>query len=283
MDLEFWNYDFVIEIFFYEMIMNFENKVVLITGASSGIGKAIAVKLLKSNCKLVLVARRTELIEEYLNQSPSTNHPLRLVEDEASQPLIIKCNVSNKDEVAEALKLIKEKFGRINIAILNAGVGYHVTVGNYKSIYAEETFGANLFGIIYWVEQLLPDFVKRKEGMIVGVSSLADNRGYSGSGFYSASKAAATTYLEGLRIELMQYNIKVITVRPGFVKTPMTDKNNFKMPLLMSADKAADIIIDGIKKEKRIIQFPWRMVLLTRLIGIIPNSLYEWLAGKVKR
>jgi len=253
--------------------MNLNNKVVLITGASTGIGKAIAVKLLEANCRLVLIARRTELIEQYINQSPITNN----------RSLIIKCDVSNKVEVTGAYKLIKEKFGKVDIAILNAGVGRTVTVENYNSHFAEETFGANIFGIVYWVEQLLPDFVKRKEGIIAGISSLSDNRGFSGSGFYCASKAAASIYLEGLRVELKRYGIKVITVKPGFVKTPMTDQNKFKMPFLMSADKAARIIIDGIKKEKRVIQFPWQMVLLTRLVGLLPGSLYEWMSGKLKQ
>ena len=252
--------------------MDFNNKVVLITGASTGIGKAIAQELINEKCKLVLLSRRTKLIEEYLRQSPITNN----------QPLIMKCDVSNKNEVANAYKQIIEKFGKVDVAILNAGVGHTVTIENYNSQFAEETFGANIFGIVYWVEQLLPDFVKRKEGVIVGVSSLADNRGYSGSGFYGASKAAASIYLEGLRVELKRFGIKVITVKPGFVKTPMTDKNEFKMPLLMKPDKAAHIIIDGIKKEKRVIQFPWQMVLLTRLVGLLPGSLYEWLAYKTK-
>jgi len=253
--------------------MNFNNKVVLITGASTGIGKAIAQKLMAENCKLVLLSRRPKLIKEYLNQTHITNH----------QPLVIKCDVSNKDEVAKAYKQIKKKYGRVDVAILNAGVGHTVTVENYNSQFAENTFGANVFGIVYWVEQLLPDFVKRKEGIIAGVSSLADNRGYSGSGFYGASKAAASIYLEGLRVELKPYRIKIITVKPGFVKTPMTDQNKFKMPLLMPAEQAADIIIDGIKKEKRVIQFPWQIVLLTRFVGCLPGALYEWLAMKTKR
>lgn len=252
--------------------MNFNNKVVLITGASTGIGKAITQKLIDENCKLVLLSRRTELIEKYLDQSQITNN----------QSLILKCDVTNKEEVANAYKQIKEKFGKVDVAILNAGIGHRVTVENYDSRFAEETFGTNIFGIVYWVEQLLPDFVKRKEGVIVGVSSLADNRGYSGSGFYCASKAAASIYLEGLRVELKHYGIKVITVKPGFVKTPMTDQNEFKMPLLMSAEKAAHIIIDRIKKEKRVIQFPRQMVLLTRLVGLLPGSLYEWMASKTK-
>ncbi|MCX6169507.1 MAG: SDR family NAD(P)-dependent oxidoreductase [Ignavibacteriales bacterium] len=260
------------EIFSAETNMNFENKVVLITGASSGIGKAIALQLLREKCRLILLARRIELLEELVNQSQITNN----------QPLIIKCDVSKKNEVASAYKVIKEKFGSVDVAILNSGVGRTVTVDNYDSRFAEETFGANFFGIVYWVEQLLPDFVKIKKGMIVGVSSLADNRGYSGSGFYCASKAAVSIYFEGLRVELKRYGIKVITVKPGFVKTPMTAQNKFKMPFLMEPEEAAQIIIDGIKREKRIIQFPWQMALLTRIVGLIPGSLYEWLASKTK-
>jgi len=254
--------------------MNFNNKVVLITGASTGIGKAIAQKLMNENCRLVLLSRRPELIKEYINKSLNTNN----------QPLILKCDVSKKEEVAIAYEKVKEKFGKVNVAVLNAGVGHPpLTVENYNSQFAEAIFGTNVLGIVYWVEQLLPDFVKRKEGTIVGVSSLADNRGFSGSGFYCSSKAAASIYLEGLRIELKRYGIKVITVKPGFVKTPMTDQNKFKMPLLMEPEKAAHIIIDGIKKEKRIIQFPWQTFLASRLIGFLPGALYEWLGEKQKQ
>jgi len=252
--------------------MNFTGKVVLISGASSGIGKAVTERMLKEDCRLILLARRVELLEQFRNKSQTGNN----------QPLIIKCDVSKKDEVASAFGLIKEKFGKVDVAILNAGAGKNMTVENYNSKYAEEIFGANIFGIVYWVEQLLPDFIKRKEGVIVGVSSQADNRGFSGSGFYCASKAAASIYLEGLRVELKRYGVKVITVRPGFVKTPMTDQNNFQMPFLMTAEKAAKIIINGIKKEKRIIQFPWQTVFLTKIVGLMPGNIYEYLASKVK-
>lgn len=241
--------------------MNFNNKVILLTGASSGIGKAIAIKLANQNVKLILVARRIELLEE--------------ISEQFENVISIKCNVSKKEDVDLAYKQIIEKFGRIDIAILNAGYSVRMTVDEYDSKFAEQIFGANVFGIIYWAEQLIPDFIKRRDGMIVGVSSLADSKGYSKSGFYSASKAAATIYLEGLAAELRNYNVKVLTVRPGFVKTPMTDKNEFEMPLIMSPEKAADIILSGIKKEKRMIQFPWPLVWLTRLVPLIPNWLFE--------
>jgi short-subunit dehydrogenase len=213
------------------------------------------------NTKLALIARRDNLLKE--------------LESLSENILSIKCDVSKKDEVSNAYNQIIEKFGKIDIAILNAGYSVRMRVEDYDSAQAEEIFGANVFGIIYWVEQLIPEMMKRKSGIIAGVSSLADSKGYSKSGFYSASKAAATIYLEGLESELRKYNIKVISVRPGFVRTPMTDKNEFKMPFLMEPQKAAKIILSGIKKEKRMIQFPMPLVLLTRLIPLIPHRLYQ--------
>jgi len=252
--------------------MNFENKVILITGASSGIGKAIAKELVKYNCKLILTARRLDVLNEIKRE-------LGISDDRI---LVLKCDVGNIEDVTAANKKIKERFGLIDIALLNAGIGRNVTIENYRSKDAEDIINANFMGLVNWVEQLLPDFLKRKQGIIVGVSSLADNRGFSGSGFYCASKAAATIYLEGLRVELKPYGIKVITVKPGFVRTPMTDQNNFKMLFLMEPEKAASIIVEGVKKEKRIIQFPWQTVLLTKLVGLLPGSFYEYLASKVK-
>jgi len=251
--------------------MDFENKTILITGASTGIGKGLAAALSKINCNLVLAARRVELIQEIIdNLSPQSK----------AQFLAIKCDVSKKNEVADAYRKIIENFGNIDIAILNAGYAERMTAENYDSKIAEVTFGANIFGIIYWVEQLLPEFIKRKSGIIAGVSTLADNKGYSKSGFYSASKAAATIYLEGLSADLRKYNIKVVTIKPGFVRTPMTDKNEFNMPLMMEPEKASKIIINGIEKEKRLIQFPWQMVILSKLINLIPNRIFEILEAR---
>lgn len=246
--------------------MYFNNKTILITGASSGIGKAIVEELRNIECNLIFIARRKELLVEIVDQST----------DAKAHLYPIKCDISDKQEVSSVHSKIISQFGKIDIAILNAGYAERMEVENYDSKLAETIFGANVFGLIYWIELLLPDMLKRREGLIAGVSSLADNRGYSRSGFYSASKAAATIYLEGLRVELKPYNVKVLTVRPGFVKTPMTDKNEFSMPFLMEPKKAAKKILDGIKKEKPMIQFPWQIVVITRLIQILPNWLIEF-------
>ncbi|HET55993.1 MAG TPA: SDR family NAD(P)-dependent oxidoreductase [Ignavibacteria bacterium] len=263
--------------------MEFENKTILLTGASTGIGEEIAKKLAMINCRLILLARRTNLIEEYLSELNNIRADID----------VIQCDVAKKDSVYESMIKIRSKIkskiqgmsknkNNIDIAILNAGISYRTDITEFNSKHAEEIFGVNVMGIIYWVEQLLPEMMERKNGMIVGVSSLADSRGHAKSEFYCASKAAATKILEGLRVELHSYNIKVVTVKPGFVETPMTSKNKFKMPLLMKPEKAADIILRGIEKEKPVIAFPMPIVFASWLGGILPSRVYEFFAKRVK-
>lgn len=250
--------------------MNFTNKVVLLTGASSGIGYSLAKSLPKENCSLALLSRSKNTLDELVTE----------IKNDGAKALSYKCDVGNLDEVKHAFERIKNDFGRIDIAILNAGVSHRADVKNYSVEIARNIFDVNVFGIINFIEQLIPDFIQRKEGMIVGVSSLAEARGFPKSGFYNASKSAASLMLESLRVELKPYNIKVLTVKPGFVRTPMTDKNDFQMPFLMDVDKAAKIIIDGIKKEKHIIQFPLTTVIGSKIIKLLPDWLFDYLMNR---
>ncbi|MEP0862376.1 MAG: SDR family NAD(P)-dependent oxidoreductase [Ignavibacterium sp.] len=246
-----------------------KNKVVLITGASSGIGEAVAQKFADEGALLALAARRKDLIDKIAQQL-----------EVKTRVAAYKCDVTNPDEVRNVYRQIKIDFGKVDIAFLNSGVSFRSGIKEFDSVKAKQTLDTNVMGLINFIEVLLPDFMSEKNGVIVGVSSLADSRGFPKSGFYCASKAAASIFLESLRIELKPYNVKVITVRPGFVKTPMTDKNEFFMPLLMEPEKAADIIVKGIKKEKSRIQFPLAISLAVRLLRIIPDSLFEYLASR---
>lgn len=250
--------------------MDFKDKTVLITGASSGIGYSLAKLLPMENCSLALLSRRENILNDLVNE----------IKISGTQVRAYKCDVGNIDEVRSSFEQIRKDFGKIDIAILNAGVSSRADVRKYSSSTAKKIFEANTFGIINCVEQLLPDFIKRKEGMIAGVSSLAESRGFPRSGFYNASKAAATLLLESLRVELKPYNIKIVIVKPGFVRTPMTDKNEFQMPFLMDVERAARIIINGIKKEKSIIQFPLPIVIGSKIIKFMPDWLFDFLMSK---
>jgi len=248
--------------------MDLKNKAVLLTGASSGIGYSLAHHLAKEGCKLALIARRQNLLT-------------KLSEEIKGDDLItFRCDVGKREQVNEIFGKVRDHFGKIDIVILNAGVSGRVGLKSYNGNKAKEIFNTNTLSIVYAIEQLLPDFMERKDGMIVGISSLADVRGFPKSGFYNASKAAATILLESLRIELKPFNVKVITIKPGFVRTPMTDKNEFHMPFMIDVDNASKIILTGIKNEKRVIEFPLPAVLATKLIKILPNFLFDKLAGK---
>jgi short-subunit dehydrogenase len=249
--------------------MNFENSVILITGASSGIGYQLTKDLVYEGAKLALLSRRFELIEN-----------LRKESENKTLIRTYKCDITSKNEVIKTITQVKKDFGKIDIAILNSGVGFRSSVLEYSSDAAEKTFNTNVLGAIYCIEQLLPEFVSEKRGVIVGISSLGDGKGFPKSGFYLASKAAFTIILESLRIELKNYNVKVITVKPGFIKTPMTDKNEFKMPFLMSVEKCSEIIINGLKRNKRIIEFPWQTTIGAKLLRMIPTKWFEAFASK---
>lgn len=248
--------------------MKLTGKNVVITGASSGIGKALALQFAKAGCSLVLLSRRIEELE-IVAQEVSKYHVI---------VKIYKCDVTNKEEVEKVFVHIKKFFSLIDILVLNAGVSFRTDVRKDESAKAVQTFAVNVLGMIFCANQVIPDFIHANKGMIVGVSSLAESRGFPRSGFYCASKAAASTYLESLRIELQKYNIKVLTVKPGFVKTPMTDKNEFDMPFIIPVEKAVKIIIEGIKKEKKIIQFTFGAVLGIKIMKIMPNWLFDRLS-----
>ncbi len=248
--------------------MVFSKKNILITGASSGIGLQIAKDLSNENCTLILTARRGETLKNIKNNLK--NKPVKI--------LVYQNDVANKEDVRKVYSEVNEHISQIDIAILNAGTNSKINPEMYSSEDAEITYGANLFGIIYWTELLIHEMKNRNSGMIVGITSLADARGFSNSGFYSSSKAAASILLESMRVDLIKYNIKVITVKPGFVRTPMTDANNFYMPFLMSVEKASKIILKKIQNEKRVIRFPFFTTAGTVLIKLAPNFIYDRLS-----
>ncbi len=251
--------------------MNLEGKNILLTGASSGIGLALAQQLAVKGCNLALLNRKTDITDKLAYELSTSKNKI----------ISIRCDVTRSSEVTDAVGQAKSFFGKIDAAILNSGISKRFPVEEFNSELIRQTFDVNLLGMVYCIEALLPDFIKQKGGMIVGISSLADGRGFPKSGSYCASKAAVTLILESLRIELKKYNVKVITVKLGFVKTPMNDKNEFQMPFLMKVDRAASIIINGIEKGKRIIQFPLQTALGAKILKIMPNFLFEKIAGSI--
>ena len=250
--------------------MELKDKKIILTGGSSGIGYQLSKKLLLEGSSLAVLARRKERLDKLADETKGLGGNL----------FTYQCDVTDKNKVNDVINQAIKAMGGIDIAVLNSGVGIPDGIKKFSSENAEAVFNTNVLGIVNCIETLLPVFLKQKRGVIAGVSSLADNRGYSMSGFYDGSKAAATIILESLSAELKMHGIKVVTIKPGFVRSEMTAQNNFKMPFLMDADKAADIIIKGLKKEKRIIQFPLITVIGSKLIGLLPVRLFEYFEYK---
>jgi len=246
---------------------------VVITGASSGIGKALAREFAASGSRLVLLSRNVDALEQLTGE----------IRGRGGECYFLPCDGSVKDDVRMGIVYALEQLGGIDLAVLNAGVGDPEWVARFDSERFKQTFAVNVFGIAHGLEFLVPLMLKQGGGVIAGVSSLADVRGYPGSAGYCASKAAASTLLESARVELRGTGVKIVTIRPGFVRTPMTDKNEFKMPFLWEPEKAARFIRKGLERGKRVVQFPLPIILMTRIVRDIPRWLYEMLAAKTRK
>jgi short-subunit dehydrogenase len=190
----------------------------------------------------------------------------------------ISCDVSDYNQCKAAFDIAKGEFGGIDIAIINAGTGLNSKLDVPHLDFARKVMDVNYFGVLNFAKVLFPHFIKKGKGDFVAVSSLADSRGFEGSGIYCSSKAALSVYLEAARTELEKHNVRVMTIKPGFVDTNMTRQNNHKMPFIMSAEKAARKMYRAINTGKTNYSFPWQTRLSAYLIKILPSSIYNRLA-----
>jgi short-subunit dehydrogenase len=172
--------------------------------------------------------------------------------------------------------------GPFDVAIANAGIG--VTAWAAKSVAdAEQMMRVNYFGMLYLFDAVMPSMMERRSGHFAGIASIAGLRGLPTSAGYSASKAAMQAFLEAARVELRSFNIRVTTVNPGFIVTAMTEKNKFKMPFLMKADRAARIIVDGIERGARVVEFPFPMSVAMRFARVVPAWMFDRVVGGFAR
>jgi len=246
---------------------------VWLSGASSGLGEALARELASRDCRLALFARRGELLEKLKEELLRVKPGLDM--------LVQQGDVRDSGRVKDAVRAAEERFGGIDVLILNAGTGDSLFPDQFDTELVERVFSVNFLGAIYGIAAGLPGMLSRKSGTIVGVSSIAGVRGFPGSGPYCASKAAFTTFLESLRLDLKGTGIKVVTVTPGFIKTPLTDRNRFPMPFLQPADRAARTIVRGIERGKREIHFPKRLTIPLKILRALPGPIYDFLVTRV--
>lgn len=246
----------------------------LVTGATSGLGREAAVQLGRRGWKVAVNGRRRELLEE----------TARLVKEAGGTPLVLCGSVTDQNAVKAHYAEIKAAWGGLDYAVLNAGVGDMMNAKKFSAETVKWTFDTNVFGVCYWIEEMLPGMLAQKAGIIAGVSSIAGYRGMPSSGPYSASKAALTTLLESTRVDLIGTGVQVVTVCPGFVKSEMTDRNNpGTMPFIMETQDGVAVMLRGIDAGKRIVHFPWQLSVPARhLLPILPDFLYDWIAHMIE-
>jgi short-subunit dehydrogenase len=245
---------------------------VLITGASSGLGREMAVQLCRQGARVAITGRRREKLDAAAAAARAAGgHCLPLLGD-----------VTDLAQVKAQYTIIKDEWGGLDWAILNAGVSESMNARAFSAENYHWTFKTNIGGVVNWMEAVLPDMIAAKSGVIAGVGSLAGFRGLPQSGAYSASKAALHSLLESSRVDLRGTGVDIITVCPGFVVSEMTDRNEkSQMPFLLETVDGAKRIIDGIKARKRMIHFPLPLSLTTMyVLHNLPGRFYDWFAGK---
>jgi len=236
-------------------------KNILITGGSSGIGRALALQYADEDITLMLTGRNID----------GLNLSKRLCEKKYATVKIATIDVTNENKMRQQI-LKWDAESPIDLTIANAGMGLK---GCETDAQTRTVFDINLNGVLNTIQPVIPKMKDRKSGQVVLMSSLAAFRGMPGSQAYSASKAAVRFYGEAIRPELAAHNIQVSVICPGFIKTPLTDKNEFKMPFMMDDATAAKKMIKALKKNKARISFPLPMYLFCRAMEIMPNIITD--------
>jgi short-subunit dehydrogenase len=249
---------------------------VFITGASSGIGEALAIEYAKrhnnKNTIIGLIARRSEHLQN-----------LKLKLEKSHQ---VKCEIYPLDVRDDAaLALAASDFmllhGAPDVVIACAGVSRGTLTDHKEDIAAfQAVMDINVMGLVHTFQPFIAAMKQAGQGRLVGIASVAGIRGLPGAGAYSASKAAAITYLESLRVEMAASNITVTTIAPGYIRSAMTAVNDYKMPFLMDADIAATKFINTIERKRRFVVIPWQMGWLARFMRFIPPILWDFAMKK---
>ena len=245
-------------------------KTIWITGGSTGIGKALAIRFANEGWNVAISARRENLLKELSDR----------FENISPFPL----DVTDKENCKNIFNQVKEKFGDIDICFFSTGTWDPKKEKDIDVEQIEKVFKINFFGTVNSIKAVEEYYKNRNEGTLAIVSSIAGYRGLPNSTGYGPSKSALNNLAESLYFDFGRHNVRVCLVSPGFIKTPMTDKNDFKMPFLKTPEFAADKIYDGLVNKKSFeIHFPKELTLTLKFFSILPYKLYFYLVKKLTK
>ncbi len=246
-------------------------KKILITGASTGIGRQLALDYAKGGAALWLLARSESKLYDLAEE----------VRNAGGEAQILVCDATLEPVLMGALQFAQAASGGFDLVIVNAGWGGKMKYPGAKNIQVlNQVIDLNFKAATQTLEFFARHMVEARHGHLVGISSVAGFRGLPGGAAYSATKAGLITYLESLRFSLQPFGVKVTDIRPGFVRTPMTDQNKVPMPFLMEVDRASSKIIRAIARGRKRFTFPWQMAIFVHLMKALPDVLYDWAATK---
>jgi short-subunit dehydrogenase len=241
------------------------NKVVMITGASSGIGRGLAVEIAGRGANVGLVARRAEVIGEVVRE----------IEAAGSKAVALPADVQSEDSIRAAAEKLRASLGPIDVLIANAGIGPTRDAADFSAEEVSDVINVNVIGASNSVAAVIPEMVARGSGQLVAISSLAAYRGLPRSAAYCASKAAVSAFFESLRLDLEPRGIDVTIIHPGFIKTPLTAGRESQMPFLMELDDAVGKIVRAIGKRRKSYSFPWQLATIVRAGMLMPIWMYD--------
>lgn len=243
----------------------------LITGASSGIGRELAKAMARDGVEVALAARRTDVLEALAGEIRGAGGAAR----------VVTLDVTDAPAAQATLLAVDDEVGGLDLVIANAGVDRPRWSGKLRwAEDCEPVIAVNVTGMVATVTALLPRMVERKRGHVAATSSLAKYRGLPRFAVYAGSKAFVSNFLETLRIDLRGTGVSVTDIRPGFVRTAMTEGGKNPMPFLMDADEAAALIWKGLRQRRRVVEFPWPLVAALSTSKHLPAELYETFAKK---
>jgi len=236
-----------------------------VTGASSGIGRSIALELARNKMRIAITARNTDALEVVATECLALG---------ATSCLVAAADLTNPAEATSCYQKVINNFKTIDVLIANAGIYKPTEVKEFSTEDALYEMDLNYGAFVRCLGLVLPQMVEDRNGHVVGVSSVAGFRGLPRAAGYGASKAAMSHFLESLKLDVAPLGIKVTVVHPGFVKTPLTDKNDFPMPCLIDSETAAAKIVSGVQNGDWEIHFPWRFTFFMKFLRLLPRKLY---------